>query len=75
LDGRIETVLIESNRIIPGKINLTNQKIEYGHLEATLLDDVLDDLAELVLLNKGEVLLVPQEMMSTKNGIAAIYRY
>lgn len=75
LDKRIETVLIESNRIIPGKINLTNQKIEYGHLEATLLDDVLDDLAELVLLNKGEVLLVPQEMMTTKNGIAAIYRY
>jgi len=38
-------------------------------------DDVLDDLAEMVLRTDGQVLVVPQGAMPTDTGVAAIYRY
>lgn len=75
LDGRIETLLIEENRIIPGKINQRNQKIDFGDPETMLLDDVLDDLAEQVLKSKGEVLLFPKTEPESKYGVKAIFRY
>jgi len=39
------------------------------------LDDVLDDLAEMVLKMDGQVLVLPRENMPTDSGVAAIYRY
>jgi hypothetical protein len=38
-------------------------------------DDVFDDLAELVLYAKGNVLVLNKEIMPTDTGIAAIFRY
>ena len=38
-------------------------------------DDILDDLAEMVLAMKGRVVVVPTARMPTKTGVAAIYRY
>jgi len=75
LEGRIETLLIEENRIIKGKINPKNQKVDFSANPFELRDDVLDDLAEEVLKNKGEVLLYPKTMFENKFGIGAIYRY
>jgi hypothetical protein len=37
--------------------------------------DLLDDLAELVLRRKGEVVVVPRERMPTATGLAAVYRF
>jgi hypothetical protein len=36
---------------------------------------VLDDLAASTLEMGGQVVVVPQERMPTRTGIAAIYRY
>ena len=37
--------------------------------------DLLEDLAERVLADRGEVIVVPTGSMPTSSGLAAIYRY
>jgi len=37
--------------------------------------DMLDDLAEAVLRNGGDVIIVPPARMPSTTGLAAIYRY
>ncbi|MFC2159987.1 hypothetical protein ACFLQS_04660 [Actinomycetota bacterium] len=74
-ENRVGTILIEADRIIPGKIDDNNGKIELGNIEDPDFDDVLDDLAELVLKKKGEVVMLPKERMPGDTGVAAIYRY
>jgi hypothetical protein len=39
------------------------------------VDDVLDDVGELVLKNRGQIVIVPAERMPTQTGIAAIYGF
>ncbi len=46
-----------------------------GDLTDPEVDDVLDDLAELVLRMKGDVVVVPMERMPSTTGAAATYRY
>ncbi len=46
-----------------------------GDLTDPEVDDVLDDLAELVLRMKGDVVVVPVERMPSATGAAATYRY
>ena len=75
LDGRIETLLVEENKIIKGKINPVKEKVDFKDPDKVLLDDVLDDLAEQVLKDRGEVILVPKTMFDNKFGIGAIFRY
>ncbi len=74
-EGRVKTILIEEDKIEPGKIEYTNGRIKFGDIDSPELDDILDDLAELVLLNGGNVLILTKENMPTTTGIAAIYRY
>lgn len=74
IEGRVKSLLIESDRIVPGKIDETTGKVEFGNLEAPGRDDVLDDLAELALRMGGEVVLIPQDKMPVKSGVAAILR-
>jgi hypothetical protein len=73
--GRVGTLLVEDDRQIPGRIDPATGRIEPGALSAPDVDDVLDDLAELVLRSKGAVVAVPSERMPSKTGAAAIYRY
>ncbi|SHG99281.1 hypothetical protein SAMN02745245_00265 [Anaerosphaera aminiphila DSM 21120] len=75
IEGRIETVLLESDKLIPGKVDLETGEIERKPLEDVETDDVLDDIAELVLKSKGEVVMLPKERMPTESGVAAIFRY
>lgn len=74
-EGRISHVLIESDRIHPGKINHTTGELEDANIENPEIDDVLDDIAELVFKQKGEVVVIPKERMPSDTGVAAIYRY
>jgi hypothetical protein len=39
------------------------------------VDDLLDDLAELVLSKGGQVVVVPTVDMPTTAGVAAIFRF
>jgi len=73
--GRVGMLLIEGDRQIPGKIDGASGQIQTGELSDPEVDDVLDDLAELVLRMKGDVLVVPTARMPSSSGVAAIYRY
>ena len=74
-ESRVETILIEENRIVPGKIDLDTGEVRYGAIDGPDCDDILDDLAELTLMRKGEVLILPKDMMPSNTGVSAIYRY
>ena len=73
--GRVDTLILESDRIIPGRVNRETGSIEAGDLEHPEIDDLLDDIGELVLQKGGNVMIVPVEKMATFTGIAAIFRY
>lgn len=73
--GRIETLLIEADRLIPGRIDATSGEISDAELANPEVDDLLDDLGERVLMTGGEVVIVPVERMPTGTGAAAIFRF
>ncbi|MEP7273762.1 MAG: hypothetical protein ABI882_19845 [Acidobacteriota bacterium] len=75
LNGRVGVLLLEADRLIPGRINAGSGQIEPGELADTEIGDILDDLAELALRMKGEVVVVPAERMPVTTGVAAIYRF
>lgn len=76
VEGRIETLLVESDRVIPGKISdLLEGKTPKRDLADPKVDDLLDDLGELVTKMGGQVVVIPSEKMPVKSGLAAIYRY
>ncbi|MBJ2356483.1 hypothetical protein JF818_08615 [Sphaerochaeta sp. S2] len=74
-NSRIATLLIEESKIVPGKINRATGEVEYGDIKEPAFDDLLDDIAELTLMRKGEVLVIPKDMMPSTTGVAAIFRY
>lgn len=73
--GRVAVLLVEAERVVPGKIDPGTGKIEPGDLSHPDIDDVLDDLAELVLRMKGDVVVMPVELMPTATGVAAMFRF
>lgn len=73
--GRVATLLIEADRLIPGRIDRTGHKVLSDDLADPEVDDILDDLGEHVLKAGGEVVIVPAERMPTLTGAAAIYRF
>lgn len=73
--GRVQTLLVEADRQVPGRIDAATGSIERGDLDDPQVDDVLDDLASLAAAQGGEVVIVPAERMPTRTGLAAIYRY
>ena len=74
-DGRIETVLIEENRIVGGKIDMETGEVKFGSIDSPDLDDILDDIAELALMRKGQVVILPKDIMPSDTGVCAIFRY
>lgn len=75
IGGRVLTLLVESGRVEPGHIDMMTGQVEAGELSQPGVDDVLDDLAELVQRQGGEVIVVPGHRMPTSTGAAAIYRF
>jgi hypothetical protein len=73
--GRVATLLVEADRMIPGRIDAATGKVALGDLDNPAIDDVLDDLGEQVLRTGGEVVVVPADRMPTSTGAAATYRY
>lgn len=74
-ENRVSRILIESDFIIPGKIDVDTGELTRAELEKPGVDDILDDLAELIFQNKGEVVMLPKERMPSTTGAAATYRY
>ncbi len=73
--GGIATLLVESDRHIPGRLDAETGRIEPADLEHPEIDDLLDDLSELVLKRGGRVVVVPAQRMPTDTGVAAIRRF
>ncbi len=71
---RVQTLLIEADRIIAGKIDSNTGELKYGDKSSPIYEDILDNLAEMVLRDKGEVLVLASQEMPTTNGAAAIFR-
>lgn len=74
-EGRVDTVLLESDRVIFGKIDRETGALEATESKNDQVDDLLDDIGELVVQKGGKVVIVPVEKMPTFTGIAAIFRY
>jgi hypothetical protein len=75
LDGRVGLLLVDADKVVPGTVDRDARTVRLGKLDDPGVDDVLDDLAELVLNTGGEVVVVPSERMPTDTGVAAIYRF
>lgn len=73
--GRIETLLIEADRKIAGRLDAATGRIQKDDLSDPKLDDLLDGLGELVTSKGGKVVVVPSVQMPTKTGAAATCRY
>ena len=75
-NGRVETLLLEQNRIISGKITDAHSGIiEIGDLNEPEIGDLLDGIAELATEKGAEVIVVSEENMPSLSGLAAIFRY
>lgn len=74
-EGRVESVMLEAERQIPGRVDAKTGKVTSGQLENPTVDDVLDDIGELVAARGGEVVVVPADRMPTTTGVAAVYRF
>jgi hypothetical protein len=75
VSGRVEKLMVDADREIPGHVDSSTGHLEFGDISHPQINDLLDDLAELVLNKGGQVVVVPQERMPTGTGAAAIYRY
>lgn len=72
--GRIDTLLLDAERHIPGYID-ENGRLAYADLESPDTGDVLDEVGEQVLRTGGHTLVLPSNRMPSDSGAAAIYRY
>jgi hypothetical protein len=75
IEGRVDTLLVEAERVMPGRLDAETGAISDGDADDPTVDDVFDDLGEEVLRRGGEVVVVPPDRMPTDSGVAAIYRY
>lgn len=73
--GRVARILIESGRLIPGRLNAATGAIEAADSDDPEVDDLLDDLGQLVAKLGGEVWVMPTRFMPGSSGLAATYRY
>jgi hypothetical protein len=73
--GRVATLLTDADRQVPGRIDAATGAVQLEDLADPEVDDVLDDLAALVMQQGGELIVVPAERMPTGTGIAALFRY
>lgn len=73
--GRVGTLLVEADREVPGKIDAATGEVRRTELADPATNDLLDDLAQIVLRKGGEVVIVPAERMPSATGAAATYRY
>ena len=73
--NRVGTLLVEAERQEPGTLDPASGRINFENLAHPGVDDLLDDIAELVVRRGGEVIVVPADRMPTRSGGAAIYRF
>lgn len=73
--GRVETLLLDADRVVPRCFYNTSGAIEFASLEKPGVDDLLEELSEQTLKIGGNVIIVPPEQMPSETGLAAIFRF
>ncbi len=73
--GRVATLLIEADRVVPGRFDPESGAVAFAPLDDPGVEDLLDELGEQTLRGGGEVVIVPPERMPTDTGLAAVYRF
>jgi hypothetical protein len=73
--GRVGTLMVDADRRVPGVLHSFSGLIEQARALDPRAEDLLDDLAELVLKKDGQVYVLPHEQMPTDAGVAAVFRY
>jgi hypothetical protein len=74
-ERRVATLLIEADRMIPGRFDARTGNVSFRDDDTVGVDDVLDDLGEQVLRTGGDVVVVPRIDMPSATGIAATFRF
>jgi hypothetical protein len=74
-EQRVATLLIEADRLVPGRFDARTGDVSFGDDDSVGVDDVLDDLGEQVLRTGGDVVVVPRGDMPSATGIAATFRF
>lgn len=75
LGGRVRTLLVDADRTVAGTVDHNTGRVTLGALDDPHTDDVVDDLAEMVIRMGGDVVVVPSDRMPSITGVAAIYRF
>jgi hypothetical protein len=73
--GRVEILLVEADRQIPGQVAEVSGRITKGDAAHPEVGDVLNDLAEAAQRMNGEVVVLPAQRMPSATGLAATYRF
>jgi len=75
LAARVDTLMIEADKIIPGKIDIENQQIKPSNLDDPKTDDLLDDMVQHALKTGAKIYLLEPEKMPSTSGVAATFRF
>jgi hypothetical protein len=89
VSGRVATLLVEAGRTVPGKMDQESGAVNIGTTDTGAIDDrsanarentgqnadLLDELIMHGMQTGGDVVVVPPELMPTKSGAAAVFRY
>ena len=75
MDGRVSHLFIQKDHVIPGHLNIPQQKVMYWDLREPHTDDVLDDMLQLALTKGTSVYILDKKLMPTQSGVAASFRY
>lgn len=75
IEGRVDTLLIEDERMVPGRLDEDTGDIQWGSLDDPDVDDLLDDIGAHARKMGAEVVVVPAARMPTDTGVAAVYRF
>lgn len=76
VQGRLRILFIARGRIADGRFDRTTGEVKLtARKKGAVVDDVLDDIAESVLIRGGEVLVLEKDAMPTANVAAAVMRW
>ncbi len=74
--GRVRELLLDKDALLFGTMDRASGALElHGSAGGAAEEDVLDDIAEAVLLRGGEVYSLPREVMPSKSPIAGTLRW
>lgn len=75
VSGRISKLLLDNDRQLSGTLDRTSGAIVIENGSSANGQDVLDELALIVLDTGGEVIVIPSDRMPSQTGVAALFRY